>query len=113
MRCQRSILGCVIIFGLNARHMAGLAGGYRILLVERQWRLPRPGGLMPFVVNRKCAEPLVSIHLLRNRCFVASPTKFGRAIEVAHHRPLVQVNIAQDLVLRWQALAWGSIWVEH
>src|SRR5437016_5619823 len=55
MRCQLAILGGIVALGPNTRHMAGLASGYRILFVEGQWRLPRPRGLLPFVINRKCA----------------------------------------------------------
>ena len=44
---------------------------------------------------------------------MAGPAKLRRAIEIAHHGLLVQIDIAENFVLCGQACAWAPIGVEH
>src|SRR5436305_7346658 len=44
---------------------------------------------------------------------MAGPAKLRCAIEIAHHGLLMQIDIAENLVLCGQACAWAPIGVEH
>ena len=78
-------------------HVAGLAGGHRILYVEGKRRLFGERGRLPLVVDRERTEPLVIVQLARQGGFVAAGTKLRSFVEILHHRLGVAVEVRQDL----------------
>src|SRR6266702_1739209 len=96
-----------------ALHMAGLAGGNRILHVERQRRLFGEGGVLPLVVEEDSALPFVIVQSVWQSRLVAGRAKLRGAIEVPHDRFAVAVKVSEDLAVGDLAGDWLAVFVDQ
>src|ERR1700738_966924 len=77
--------------------MASLAGGNRILHVERQRRLFGKGRVLPLVVEKNSALPFVVVQCVWQSRLVAGRAKLRGAVEVLHDRFAVAIEVGKDL----------------
>ena len=113
MRSQLAILGAVVGQGDWGRlHVAVLAGS-EVRVVESQRVALRKLRPLPFVIRRKCTNPLIAIKRRRQVRLMARRAKLRRLVDVLHHGLGVPVQIRHYLGVGHDARDAVALFIHH
>ncbi len=114
MAGELSIL-CAVVHGLQSftLHVAGLAGGDDVLLVEGQGRLFGEGGVLPLVIQGDGSLPLVVVEGFGKCSFVAGGAELAGTVERLHDGGGVAIEVSEDLRVTYRAMDGLAVFIDQ